>query len=386
MSRSEGHPGKAAMVNERPIFLFLSSGASARYRDDVLRALAMPAGMELQFRYRLDELVADSVRQLIESGDAIGIDGLLCYLDRSDKSKDPEVVPCRYAKVKSIQCAGGSMIVHLDLSDFPVTADLVEFNKSIRATQTSDRTGMLPSWVQTVDGSEPFLSGQFWIERPAFPDGVRPEKDHSKELVVFEAIADELAQRADFGDESAYFHLLGIFDSSSDKIAPVKDGVVKLGASGKYEVRFYHYSPEGPRARARLRLSSNVDRVAFTSTPILELDSRYDLKIIRMKVMRQWARQHGVLTVSRPMPPSMAPADMGEETVFFDVPVEIKGSLFGTVLMALLLGTLLFASSAVPILSKDDFQMTRDGWLLATQLALSLVIGIMASFGLRRPI
>jgi len=33
------------------MFVCLSSGSSARYREDILRALAMPVGSRLQFRY-----------------------------------------------------------------------------------------------------------------------------------------------------------------------------------------------------------------------------------------------------------------------------------------------------------------------------------------------
>jgi hypothetical protein len=37
-------------------FICFSSGAQQRYRDDIVRAMAMPAGCELTFRYRLKYL------------------------------------------------------------------------------------------------------------------------------------------------------------------------------------------------------------------------------------------------------------------------------------------------------------------------------------------
>ncbi len=76
-----------------------SSGIQRQYRDDIIRALGMPFGCELTFRYRL-KYVAESVQRLLKSGEVRqGDKVLISYLDQSDRSQPIFFIPVRFASL-----------------------------------------------------------------------------------------------------------------------------------------------------------------------------------------------------------------------------------------------------------------------------------------------
>ena len=75
------------------MLVLVSSGARPRYRDDIVRALALPSGADLQFRYDRT-YVDDLVARRIDGGGLRNEPGIILYL-WSDRDKlETEFVPC----------------------------------------------------------------------------------------------------------------------------------------------------------------------------------------------------------------------------------------------------------------------------------------------------
>src|ERR1700722_1787440 len=90
-----------------------SSGATVRYLEDIFRAVSMPAGMQLQFRYAAKFIHPEIVNPLERDKTALnGEQVVLTYLNQSDEqralNKPPRAVPCRLATIKSVEWLGTS--------------------------------------------------------------------------------------------------------------------------------------------------------------------------------------------------------------------------------------------------------------------------------------
>src|SRR6266478_8670615 len=178
------------------MFLCLSSGASPRYRQDVLRALSMPHGSLLQFRYHRNWIAKGILQSPQFSRDRESL-ALIAYIDQSDPKKTPELVPCRFASIVEAKVHGTTVSLLLELKEFALAADLAGFNKELQATSA----GSLPAWQ--ADGK---LKGEYWLELAPNPaTSIRSEK-----LEDWESIVAQLVQRADFKDETCFYAVQGI--------------------------------------------------------------------------------------------------------------------------------------------------------------------------------
>ncbi len=135
------------------MFVCLSSGASPRYRQDILRALAMPKGTRLQFRYDL-RWVAPAILDRLSAGSGNGTQCLIAYIDQQDKTKIPELVPCRLAKLSDAQTLGTTVSLGLVLDNLAYAEDLGTFNNEVKTASA----GTLPAWQP--DGK---IRGSYWL-------------------------------------------------------------------------------------------------------------------------------------------------------------------------------------------------------------------------------
>ena len=76
------------------MLILISSGAQPRYADDIVRALAHPAGTTFQFRYGT-KYVEDRLGQR----DLANEPALVCYLMVDASAKTVRLIPCRFATV-----------------------------------------------------------------------------------------------------------------------------------------------------------------------------------------------------------------------------------------------------------------------------------------------
>src|SRR4051812_26931240 len=99
------------------MFVCLSSGASPRYREDIVRSLSMPPGMKLQFRYE-EKYLTQPVLAAVVADQAEDEDALIVYIDQANLPVPPTYVPTRHARVTRVNRHGTTLSVELILGDF----------------------------------------------------------------------------------------------------------------------------------------------------------------------------------------------------------------------------------------------------------------------------
>src|ERR1044071_9169948 len=111
------------------MFVCLSSAARPEYARDILRVLAMPAGAQLQFRYERS-LIAAGIDQKLETNpeELRGKECLICFIDQSDRAKEPEVIPCRLASLESARLHGTTSSLTFVLGEFAYAPALPTFS------------------------------------------------------------------------------------------------------------------------------------------------------------------------------------------------------------------------------------------------------------------
>ena len=180
------------------MLLCLSSGARARYLDDVIRALAMPTGTRLQFRYG-EYWLDDRVLQKIKNKAILGKEAIIAYIDQSQPGVVPKIVPCRLAVVREVAPLGTTVSITLEVTKFAFVEDIASYQERVR--QIDD--GLLPHWVEENGTTK--CKGKWFLELPNhFCDFV-----DTTNLKPWEKIVKTLVNSDDFKKYSIdlFFHL-----------------------------------------------------------------------------------------------------------------------------------------------------------------------------------
>ena len=122
------------------MYVLLSSCATKRYRDDILRCLAAPLGAEIQFRYNAD-IVGASIHEVVRrqaeqgvSGTGWGQPGLVCNVDvetELDPNGTHPLTPVRHVTVRWVKAHGTTFTVNLLIDDFAYTEDIKHFTSEV---------------------------------------------------------------------------------------------------------------------------------------------------------------------------------------------------------------------------------------------------------------
>jgi hypothetical protein len=255
------------------------------------------------------------------------------------------------------------------------------FNRELRTSSDA-----LPQW----DANKK-LAGFYWLN---FQQITGVEETH--DLAQWEDIVKQLAESTEFQGDSLFYHLRGIdqIDERSSLVA--QDGEFAFRAGRPYELFLYHFHPKSA-VGGELEFTSSTPYVAFTSNPIVALDSRYDLKSVRVQVgtpsvptselprlsveaIDVAVRLRGVISVYRT---SGEGAQRSREWEF-DVPVVVKTNWGGLVRFGLVLGVLLAIPQLIVVLSNTGIGgVTRLG-LSMLVLLFNLVGGIFVAAGIKR--
>jgi hypothetical protein len=349
------------------MFIFLSSGASPRYRQDVLRAIAMPKGARLQFRYDFKWIPA-KVRDLLFKEGVKNTPSLIAYIDQHDKTRTPELVPCRFAALVDVAPIGSTVSLTLALEEFGYAENLPGFNNEMRSACPT-----LPTW-----GPEGSISGTYWIDIAQEPKTVL----RSMTLATWEKIVAQIAERADFAGESCFYVVENIYPTGQDSPLPHESGFYELDAGREYEVRIYHFHPRKAPEQTRLRLATASDSLRFTTNNLLNIDSRYDMKRARLKAGRPAQHEDTFLSVYRVTSDHQDVLDTWE----FDLSLRIKGSFWPTLAYGILLGILLAGPQVVAALSNPTLPASDVAVISIVSAIMGLGAGVLAAFGLRRSV
>jgi hypothetical protein len=297
------------------MLVLLSSGATRRYRDDIMRVLALPPGAELQFRY--DRRYIDTA--LLARMDARTLrnePGIVLYL-WSDKEKlHTECVPCRLVTVVKAEFTGSSGIVRLRTGAFVKNLD----DAKLRSVLNPSEKELLPKW-EAKSGTAPALKGRFF-----FPIQASLSEFASSNVSDFEATAAALVRFKDFGDaNSTVFYTvlrLADVDRESSAIRPASGSYV-ISSGKRYEAEVYSYVPPGAESKsAKLHVESDVELVEFPLGKSRDIDSRYDLKQFPLRLPKQTGQLSAGLRIY------LTDADSDQPHSDILIPVLFRGSLF----------------------------------------------------------
>jgi hypothetical protein len=321
----------------------------------------------LQFRY-LKRYLAPGVLEKAQAADKKASQALIAYIDLSDTNKAPEIIPCRFASISEITVVGTAVTLQLELQEFAVAAEVSKFNDELKQKSL----GTLPTWQ--ADGDKKKAKGDYWLEVPAEPSTtVRSDK-----LEDWEKLVTQLAARADFKDEGSFYTMVGINEIPSRSAVSANKGRYEFQPGHEYELSLYHFYPKDVPLRARVTLATTSQWLVFTTNPVLQLDSRYDLKRARFKVGKPTNGEHAWISVMRNTGDSQLPY------VDFDLLGLVRGVFWQTLSYGIILGLLLAGPQIIAALSSPNLPASNVVLVCATSGILGLATGIFAAFSLKK--
>lgn len=352
------------------MLLCLSSGAKPRYRQDILRALALPQGAVLRFRYDAG-YVAESLKEPLAQNKLADQAVCLAYLDSSEQGKEPEIVPCRVAKLTSSKPVGEFFILELEVGDFSIAKDIGEFNRQVRTL-----AGSLPAWR---DGK---LVGKFCEKLSSPPSSVVS----SSGVGEWQGLCRTLADHNDFKAEPFFYRVEGLFPAGSNESLPLKQATWEVEAGRLYDLRVVHYSGRGVDGGVSkdepswVTVESDEKAISFVSNRLLAVDSRYDEKSFRLRTATTNLPLDTRLTLNRRTGQSTS----SESLIWdFDLQVHIEPRWWTMAWQGLVVGAGLSFQGLVITWNSPNIQNKP---LVSTFVVLAAIFtGLAASFGLRKP-
>ncbi len=347
------------------MLICLSSGYRKRYLEDVVRAMAMPAGSSLQFRYE-ENLISEETRDALLTNQTICI----AYLDcNSAPTADPQIIPCRFATLKNPRRLGNIHILPLVLGDFAEVADLKLLNTELRQAASN-----LP--VRTGSG----VSGSFVVNTSVPLTHLKRVKNAAREeeLGAWQKQVQELKQREDFKDTLFYYFYDIIRCHDGQRIPPVEE-VYALDSEEEYAGKIFHYGYE-PTAGSKytgLLISTVGDSLSLISNPRIQIDCPYDLKEVRFRTCATKKQTNAIISLYR-----VADEDGSLEAksgnLEFDLCFRIDQNWLVDGVFAMVIGGLLATPSLVPIYNNS--QIVDKPLVMALAISFGCLAGLIARF------
>jgi hypothetical protein len=354
------------------MLLCLSSGARPRYREDIIRAISMPFGALLQFRYKKDLVephVFDNPKQWR---------ACIAYLDRSDNSNTPNIIPCRLATLRHVESCGDFYVLQLELDEFWDTSKTKAFNDLVLGSGIS-----FPHWKDAT------LAGYFVGKLQKVPDELIYQKNDEKDGAAdWQALARGLSDLTDFRDECFFYHVRGVYKVESKQQVVPTNGIFFLKSDESYEARIFHYSPQSDDASIVVEdiswlLADTInDVVSITSNPHIGIDSPYDEKRLRFRTSAATTKQDGIISLYRVAKGGGAP-EVGKGTWDLDLQMKVVPKLGSIFVRGTVIGVLLGIQAVVPIWPNS--QITDKLGVTVAVMVLGLITGWAAAWGLKKP-
>jgi hypothetical protein len=354
------------------MLLCLSSGVTPRYREDVLRAISMPMGSHLPFRYSLG-LIPESLKEPIKRNKLAGQEICIAYLDRSVQSQKPMIVPCRKAKLIKSHTLGDFCILEFELLEFWLAPDLQAFNKDIHS-----KIGNLPYW------EEDCLKGYFCSKAESIPTSLMV----STEIESWQTLVKSLKSHADFATEPFFYYVRGVYPTKMECRIEAIDNVYDVVANSSYEIRIVQFSPGDTNQTVALKeinwllADSDTQSLSFITNKKLAVDSDYDEKILRFRTSNTSNTVDSMISLLRHVRVNEAPKI--EDAIWdFDLRFHIKPRTWTGIWQGALIGILIACQGLVLIFFNS--YITEKLPPSIAVVILGLATGWVASFSLRKP-
>jgi hypothetical protein len=352
-------------------FICFSSGSQRRYRDDIVRAMAMPIGCELTFRYRVKYL-ALAVQESLKAGRLGPADQvLICYLDQSERNKPVDFIPVRFATLIEAPVIGDFVVLRMRVQRFAFAADFDAFNHEVHI-----RSAEVPKWPSDVN--EQFAIGAFWVEVNDYPKSVV----ESNAVSDWQVTVGQLLKRKDFSSSGPFYQVVMLQELKSKTAIAMVDGQYGLKAACEYELLIDHFLPVQGNTSYQLETALSGGGLTFITGPTMQIDSPYDRHWLRFKTLEPLRDERAVMTVNKK-------ASGEDSAVQFDLPIRIEGRLRMAVLVGIFVGLLLAVPQITTAWINPAFKGNSAGWfvgLAAFIILFDLAVGVAAALNFRRPI
>lgn len=371
-------------------WIFCSSGARPLYLENVVRALALPTGETMKYRYEA-VLVSETFRKLADtsipfrSSPVAGDIAYLSYLDNRKKGSPPKVYPIRDATIESVTVLGSTYVIQMALEcfiDWPEGEKLDELVADLAIDP-------LPHWVPgaptdmatgQADPEKSKATGCWLAETNPLPDRLfRRYKEHGRpHLEAFEAATKAITAGTDFADGKRMFATITGFYESKRKL-PVGNDALKAGRS--YDLYVYHFQPgdgtHAPLENFRLLVNSDNPDVVVVGTAERHVEARYDEVIFTFRVAEE-AKDGAVnlgLSVTRTETGATEPVYILRSLLRR----QVKSSRLRKLAFGAIIGIGLFGTQAVTLFASGGATATTT----LAALAFSMIAGMGAAFQLK---
>jgi hypothetical protein len=353
------------------MFVCLSSAARPEYARDILRALAMPAGAQLQFRYERS-LIAASIDLKLESSpeEFREKECLICFIDQSDRAKEPEIIPCRLASLVSARLHGTTCSLTFMLGEFAYAPDLPTFRNELANVAANT----LPRW-----GTREYPEGKYWLDITQNASDLRQIQYTSghwiNKLGTWEKIVGQIMNRKGFEQEPVFFTMDGIRRIRDNQEWKFENGVLPLNPGSDYESRIYHYVVRPTFQPSQLCVTIAGKGIEPISGMVLPIESEYDWMYFRIRTSRPSTEETAILNIAR--------ADAtGKPEWSFNITTQTKPSHLAIWGWGLAVGVLLTVPQAYAAWNDTNLANNVNVPILA--FLANIVAGIMAAYGFRR--
>jgi hypothetical protein len=365
------------------MLLLISSNAAQRYRDDIVRLLALPAGTDVQFRYDLQYL-DPAVLVRAQQSKLSGEKALVCFMMTDAAAGTARLASCRAVSIRRSALVGSSCILTLTAGDYLHPLD----DAAIRAQLTPQELALVPAY----SGSPPIIGGKFAIEVAATLEAGKVAA-LGKEMTAFEETTAHLSGFPAFAPVTgiAFFAIRAIavperqsswFRKAAPSSATYSHGTYELMSGVRYELLIYTYRPAGSAVGpgwTKLTVDSDEKAVRFTSNKQIVLDSRYDLHRFTFATDDQLDPLPAGLTVALSIPDAATPPNFTQRC---DIRLlaRFEGRRFEAVFRMLVIAIGTSSAAIVGVIFKDHFNV----WVGAAMCIGPLIAAYAATFPMLR--
>ncbi len=292
------------------VWLCLTTLHHRRFVEDAIHLAGLPAGSRVRLRYRKKYISRDLWDQSLQ-GTPSNTTQVLVALAATDSKSNNIVRPLRQATIVSARCEGSVLVLDVSLGAFLSESGIAgEFWDCARIQQllVPDAFGPTPQegmYLQKLNFHPVSVIGDNTIQAweccaDGFFEAAQAEADGSRTLVVLSNQNDsrELT-RPSFGRVPFLYHLSMPRQGLRWKINRHGGMSVEAGAALSIEVHTYsapHVTAfHNPAGEIYMDVSNTA--ASFTSSRRVRIDSRRDVREVRIATSALFRRSHGHLSI-----------------------------------------------------------------------------------------
>lgn len=364
------------------MLILLSSSMRDRYRDDILRCLAMPEGTSLQFRYS-SEIVEPAIWS--DPHKFEGNQGLVCSVDLSVMEHPCTLLPVRYVTVTKIFKHGTTLSVSLQIGKLASVNSLEDFTKEVNGSSS----GKVPV-NRSNDPGRQETDAKGSVGYFFFNGGNVGLVSKGDSLALWEGLTAELCKQPKYEEEPFFWALLSLRQLDSPEVVLDRDSFVPwiedVEPGRDYSMVVYIFHPlrdQWNPTRCRLRLTSQPP--ISSSYPLDQIiDSPYDTKEWRFRV-----QDPGLVGRSRGwfrLGPVTSDGDDESPRWEIDLPISLTFGWGGFWATTILLGVLVAAPGVIGIWLKAEGRLVEEIAATIGALALGTAAASVAAWRIPRRI